>query len=195
MPARLPSFAPLMVAAILLVGCGSGGQPGSNEAAVGSGETLPTAATTKVPDACTFIPKSELEGLVGRELRDGDRNDMPAGFSQCDFETQPQSATTRTFEHPPLPEAAGFSSVTITTHPTTPGTFAQSRQAIGNSAESVSRIGDEAYFEGPAVIHVRAGDRGLGMRLHVSEPKTEAGRQTLRAVMLSLAKAGAERLR
>jgi hypothetical protein len=179
---------------ILLSACDKSGPANRVDNLSEPGTQPDSSESTPVPDACTFIPKAELERLVGRELRDGDRNDAPAGFSQCDFETPTGSATTRTFDNPPLPDAAGFSSVTITTHPTSAQTFAQSRQAIGSAAEPVTGIGDAAYFEGAGTIHVRAGNRGLGIRLHVSEPETEAGRQTLRKVMLSLATSGAARL-
>jgi hypothetical protein len=179
---------------LLLSACGEAPQANGAGNLSESGTRPDSPASTPVPDACTFIPKAELERLVGRELRDGDRNDAPPGFSQCDFETPTGSATSRTFDNPPLPEAAGFSAITITTHPTSAQTFAQSRQAIGAAAEQVPGIGEAAYFEGPGTIHVRVGEHGLGIRLHVSEPGTQTGRETLRNVMLSLARVGAEKL-
>jgi hypothetical protein len=154
----------------------------------------PVAAAASVPDACTFIPKAELERLVGRELRDGKQRTMPPGLFQCDFETPPQMYVTRRFDNPPLPEAPGFSSVTITTNPTSPNTFAESRRLMQADAEDVPGIGDGAYLNGPAMIYVRVGNRGFSIRLHVNTPSTAAGRTRLREVMLSLARAGVAKL-
>ena len=157
-------------------------------------ERSPVVAAGSVPEACTFIPKAELESLVGRELRDGKRKDMPPGFFQCDFETPPQMYVKRRFNNPALPEAAGFSSVTITTNPTTPESFAESRRLMQADAEDVPGIGDGAYLYGPAMIYVRVGNRGFSIRLHVNSPSTAAGRSRLRDVMLSLARAGVAKL-
>ena len=155
----------------------------------------PAAATAaNVPDACTFIPKAELESLLGRELRDGKRRDMPPGFFQCDFSTPPEMYVTRRFNNPALPDAAGFSSVTITTNPTSPKTFAESRRLMQADAADVPGIGDAAYLSGPAMIYVRVGNRGFSIRLHVNAPSTDAGRARLREVMLSLARAGVAKL-
>jgi hypothetical protein len=167
-------------------------RPGKRPSA--AGERPAAAAAVSVPDACTFIPKAELESLIGRELREGKRRDMPPGFFQCDFATPPQMSVTRRFNNPPLPEAAGFSSVTITTNPTSPNTFAESRRLMQADAEDVPGIGDAAYLYGPAMIYVRVGNRGFSIRLHVNTPSTEAGRARLRAVMLSLARAGVAKL-
>jgi hypothetical protein len=152
------------------------------------------SAAASVPDACAFIPRPELESLIGRELREGKRRDMPAGLSQCDFSTPPQLYVKRRFDNPPLPEAAGFSSVTITTNPTTPTTFAESRRLMQADAEDVSGVGDAAYLYGPAMIYVRVGNRGFSVRLYVNAPTTDAGKARLRAVMLSLARAGVAKL-
>jgi|SRR5687768_8545336 len=167
---------------VLLSLCGHAAQP--------SAAKRPPAGGT---DACTFIPKSELETLIGRELRDGKKQDMPPGFSQCDFTTPPEMYVTRRFNNPPLPEAAGFSSVTITTISTSPNTFAESRRVMADG-EDVRGIGDAAYFSGPAMIFVRVANRGFSIRLYVNPPTTEGGRARLREVMLSLARAGASKL-
>jgi hypothetical protein len=151
-------------------------------------------AATNVPDACTFIPRAELERLIGWELREGERKDMPPGLSQCDFSTPPQLYVTRRFNNPPLPEAAGFSSVVITTNPTTPQSFSESRRMMQADAQDVTGIGDAAYLNGPAMIYVRVGSRGFSIRLHVNTPATDAGRTRLREVMLSLARAGVAKL-
>ena len=151
------------------------------------------ASSASGTDACTFIPKAELEKLIGRELRDGKPREMSPGLSQCDFATPPQMYVKRRFDNPPLPEAAGFSSVTITTMPTSPNTFAESRRVMAN-AEDVRGIGDAAFFSGPAMIFVRVGGRGFSIRLHINSPSTDAGRARLREVMLSLARAGVSKL-
>lgn len=171
----------------------------SGHAAETQGSKRPPAASdrpaaTSMFEACAFIPRTELESLIGRELREGKRRDMPPGFSQCDFSTPPQMYVKRRFDNPPLPEAAGFSSVTITTNPTTAATFAESRRLVQADAEDVSGIGDAAYLYGPAMIYVRVGNRGFSVRLHVNAPTTDAGKARLRAVMLSLARAGVAKL-
>jgi hypothetical protein len=175
-----------------LAACGKAGEANAVDSSSPAAAPADAAASTHVPDACTVIPKSELERRVGRALRDGEPGDAPAGFSKCDFETPTGAATTRTFDNPPLPEAADFSSIAVTTHPTSAETFTQSRRATGG--EQLPGIGDDAYFEGLASIHVRVGKRGLGIRVYVGQPGTEAGRQALRTVMLSLARAGAAKL-
>jgi hypothetical protein len=166
-------------------------RPGKSPSA--AKERSAVAAAASVPDACTFIPKEELERLIGRELRDGKRKDMPPGLFQCDFTTPPQMYVKRRFNNPPLPDAAGFSSVVITTNPTTPGTFAESRRTMQPN-EDVPGIGDGAFLYGPAMIYVRVGNRGFSIRLHVNAPSTDAGRTRLREVMLSLARAGVARM-
>src|SRR6186713_2040510 len=40
-------------------------------------------SAAQAQDACTFIPKGELESLVGRELRAGVKKDVPPPMSQC----------------------------------------------------------------------------------------------------------------
>lgn len=179
---------------LVFLACGSHAaetRPGKSPPA--AKERATAGATVSVPDACTFIPKAELERLIGRQLNDAKRKDMPPGFFQCDFSTPPQISVTRRFTNPPLPEAAGFSSVTITTNPTTPATFADSRRLMQPN-EDVPGIGDSAFLYGPAMIYVRVGNRGFSIRLHVNAPTTDAGRTRLRDVMLSLARAGVARL-
>ena len=84
--------------------------------------------------------------------------------------------------------------MTITTNPTSPNTFAESRRLMQADAEDVPGIGDGAYLYGPAMIYVRVGNRGFSIRLHVNTPSTAAGRTRLREVMLSLARAGVAKL-
>jgi hypothetical protein len=102
-------------------------------------------------------------------------------------------SATRTFDNPPLPEAAGFGSVTITTNRSTPENFTEHRQLLGTGAEDVPGVGDGAYFNGPAMIYVRVGNRGFSIRMH-ADPTTDEAWARLREVMLSLARAGASKL-
>ena len=146
-------------------------------------------------DACTFIPKAELEKLVGYELRDGRPKDASPGLSQCAFQTPPGASVTRKFDNPALPAAAGFDSITVTTFPTTAATFAQSRKLAQADATDVPGIGDGAYLNGPAMIFVRVGSRGFSIRVYVNTPTTDGGRARLREVMVSLARAGVGRVK
>ena len=148
-----------------------------------------------VQDACTFIPRSDLEKLVGHELREGKTKDASPGLSQCAFEAPPDAYVTRKFENPPLPAAANFGSITVTTFPTTVATFAQSRKTMAADATDIPGIGDSAFLNGPAMIFVRAGARGFSIRVYVDTPATDAGRARLREVMVSLARAGVAKLK
>jgi hypothetical protein len=194
-PTSFRSFLTATLGSLILPLCsGHAAETRPGKRPSGANERPAAASAVNVPDACTFIPKAELESLIGRELRDGKPRDMPPGLFQCDFSTPPQMYVTRRFNNPPLPEAAGFSSVTITTNPTTPNTFAESRRLMQADAEDVSGIGDAAYLYGPAMIYVRVGNRGFSIRLHVNAPSTDAGRTRLRQVILSLARAGVAKL-
>jgi hypothetical protein len=149
----------------------------------------------EVQDACTFIPRSDLEKLVGHELREGKAKDASPGLSQCGFEAPPDAYVTRRFENPPLPAAANFGSLTVTTFPTTVATFAQSRKTMQANATDIPGIGDSAFLNGPAMIFVRVGARGFSIRVYVDTPATDAGQARLREVMLSLARAGVTKLK
>ena len=179
----------------LITACGgsdTAGEGGNGPAAEAASEAAAPAAQAAVPDACTFIPKAELETLVGYELRDGDPQDVPPGESQCDFERPPGMYVTRTFEKQLLPEASGFGSIVITTYPTTADSFAEGRQLAGES--DLAGVGDAAYLIGPNLMHVRSGNRGFSMRVHVDQPETDAGRAALREAMATLGKAGVAKL-
>jgi len=184
----------LLVAAsaVLTVGCGKS-EP-ATETGSGAAATATAAIEGKLIDACTFLAKADLEPLVGHELRGGEPRDASPPMSQCSFETPTGSATTRTFPNPPLPDAAGFSQLTVTTFPTTKETFAQSRNEMGAGSPVVTGIGDEAFFSGPAMIFVRKDGQGFSVRAYVDEPKTDAGRAKLQEVMISLGEAGAAKL-
>ena len=156
---------------------------------------LSAAGGPDAQDACTFIPRSELEKLVGHELREGKAKDASPGLSQCAFEAPPDAYVTRKFENPPLPAAANFGSLTVTTFPTTVATFAQSRKTMAADATDIPGIGDGAFLSGPAMIFVRVGVRGFSIRVYVDTPATDAGRTRLREVVLSLARAGVAKLK
>jgi hypothetical protein len=165
---------------------------GTEAAAPEVAGTTPAAATA--PDACTFLAKGDLEQMVGHELRDGEVKDASPGMSQCTFETPTGSATIRTFESPALPDAAGFSSVTLTTFPTTPQTFAESRAQMGAGSPDAPGVGDEAFFSGPAMIYARKGGTGVSIRLYVDQPKTDAGKAKLAEVLTTIGKAATAKL-
>lgn len=177
---------------LLVVACGGGDETRGGDAPVAS---APSQAATMidVPDACTFFAKSDLEARIGRELRDGEQGDVPPGSSQCDFETPPLMYVTRTFDNPPLPESVGFGSITITTNESTPENFTEFRQLLGTTAEDVPGIGGGAYFNGPAMVYVRVGNRGFSIRMH-ADPTTDEAWARMREVMLVLARDGASKL-
>lgn len=185
-----------VVALLLAPGCGGGGS-GDGTAA----EAPPTPAATSpvaeavvaVPDACTFLDRTRIEQIVGRELREGRAKDAPPGFSECDFETPPQMYVTRTFPNPALDQSSGFSSLKINTHPVKLQNFSEMRQALGAAAEDVRGVGDGAFFNGPNLLYVRVGERGFSLRIY-ADPVTDADRARVREVMLSLAALGAAKL-
>jgi hypothetical protein len=155
---------------------------------------VPVSGSQGTLDGCTFIPKAELERLVGYELRDGKAKDVSPGMSQCAFETPPGASVKRRFDSPALPAAAGFSSLTVTTFPTTVATFAQSRKTMADASD-VAGVGDSAFLSGPAMIFARVGTRGFSIRVYVDNPTNDASRTRLREVMLSLGRAGVARIK
>lgn len=146
-----------------------------------------------MPDACAFFARAELEANVGWELRDGEKEDAPPGFSSCDFAMPPQMSITRTFPNPPLPQSVGFSSLMINTHPSDASRFASARQQLGAAVKEVSGVGDAAYFNGPNQLHVRVGNRGFSLRIY-TRASTDADWATVREVMLTLGRLGASKL-
>lgn len=177
---RLAIYRAGALAVLLLV---TSGAHGADHKAANS----PAGASAKVVDACTLISKARLEQLLGWELRDGKPKDVSPGLSQCEFTSPPKAYIKRRYDNPALPEAAGFSSIVITTFPTTTDTFAQSRRTMGTEGGDIPGVGDGAFLNGPAMIYVRAGSRGFSIRLHVETPSTPAGRTRLREVLTRLA--------
>lgn len=189
-PFRLVALASLL----FLPYGGSGAENHRGKSPGKAAQQSAVAAAAGAPDACSFIPKLQLERLIGWELRDGKPKDVSPGMSQCDFTTPPQAYVTRRYDNPMLPEAAGFSSVVITTFPTTPETFAENRRVMPGGVRDIPGYGDDAFTYGQAMIYVRVGNRGFSIRLHVNEPKTQRGRVILIDLLLKLARAGLERL-
>lgn len=178
----VPFFALFLAAA-----CGGGG---SDVAAV---EETPSAATADIPDACTFFSRAELEQTVGWQLDEGESEELPAGFSKCDFDTPPRIDVTRTFPDPALPQSVGFSSLLVSTHISDAQSFDEFRQMLGPDAEDAPGIGDGAYFYGPDMLYVRVGNRGFSLRIH-TDAASDADWARVREVMLTLARLGASRL-
>jgi hypothetical protein len=158
-------------------------------------ESLPSddLSAVKVPDACTFISRAELEAQVGWELREGRTKDAEPGHSECDFEHPPEAYITRTFPNPPVPRSADFSSIKIHTNPVTAASFAEFRKGIGASGEDVAGIGDGAYFYGINLLYVRVGNKGFSIRMYM-DPKNDADRAAIKNSMLSLARLGVSKL-
>jgi hypothetical protein len=65
-------------ATLVITACGGESpQSGSSVAtAAPPAASAPADAPAVVPDACTFIPKADMEAIVGRELRDGKRHTL-----------------------------------------------------------------------------------------------------------------------
>jgi hypothetical protein len=189
---------PLMLCAVALplTACGSNQQPGkgnsgTNDASAGDAGAGSETAAVDFPNACTFFSQEELETAVGWELRRGEPKDVSAG-SSCEFEVQPAAYAKRTYLNPPLPAAAGFSGVTITVYPAASDTFAQGKTMAG--ATSKPGLGDDAYSNGPNLLHVRVGGKAFSLRMYTDEPG-EAGRAKLDAVMTQLATTAVARLK
>jgi hypothetical protein len=198
---RIASVGIALVIGMAATACAGGGEPAGTPASSesqGAAGSTPAAQAgdvrVDVPDACTFIAKADLESLVGRELRDGERRDAPSGESQCGFATPPELYVTRRFDNPALPGASGFSAMTVTTNATSAAQFEASRKLMASDAPPVPDVGDAAFFATPAMVYVRVGTRAFSIRVHVNAPTTENGKTRLREVMLGLARAGAAKL-
>ena len=159
-----------------------------------TGQNAVPSAAVDVPQACGFIPRAELEEIVGWELREGEADDMPPGSYACDFATPPQMYVTRTFPNPPLPQSVEFSSVKITTYPADLENFALNREIVGPQGEEVGGVGDAAFYNGLDMLYVRVGNRGFSVRLYTNA-QTEADRARVRDVMMTLGRNGASKLR
>jgi hypothetical protein len=188
-------FLVLLAGLLVLPGCdrSANNEAALDEAPAAVSNHTPPAAVAKVPDACTFFSRAELEEIIGWELREGEPEDVPVGSSSCDFESPPLMYVTRTFSDPALPQSVDFSSLMINTHPSNAAGFEEFRQMLGAGVEDVPGIGDSAYFNGPDLLYVRVGDRGFSIRIYTNA-STDADWARIRDVMLTLARLGESRL-
>ena len=188
--------------ALLGVACG-GGESGEPEAR-DAGATSPTEAehgpsdgsddvsdevSSEIPDACILLDVDEISAVIGREVAPGQPETTPEDASSCRFETLTGTATSVTYEDPAILETA-LGSVTISTAPSGVEEFDELEALVGEEAEVVSGVGDDAYFWGENIIYVRVADWGLTVRIEADEADTTA----VRGAVLRLAELGASKL-
>ncbi|HET7708806.1 MAG TPA: hypothetical protein VFK50_04630 [Sphingomicrobium sp.] len=177
--------------ALALAGCGAQDPaPGANAAESNAGTGA--AASAKIPDACTFFTKAELEAALGQELRDGEPQSAQDG-SICRFRKQLGNKATRTFPNPALSASLGLTSVTIATSPHDPEAVAEIRELDPDAFDAVPGLGDDSYFLGPNLLHVNVGRRGFSVRI---DPEARSAEDTakVREAILGLGRTGASRL-
>ncbi len=184
-----------LVALIVVAGCGGGADAGAatNGSSADMSADLAAGGPVELPDACTFLARAELEEIVGWELGEGESRDAPAGFSICEFDSPPLLYMTRTFPSPALARSVGFSSFTISTHPSDADGFAEFRQMLGPAVEDAPGIGDAAYFNGPDMLYARVGNRGFSVRIY-TDAGSDAEWAQVRDVMLTVGRLGASRI-
>lgn len=182
----------LALATLAIAGCGKDkAEPNAStqEVAVNA-----TAVAAEIPNACTFFAKAELESAIGAELRDGEPQAVPdASESICRFRKQLGSRATKSFSDPVLPTTLGFNSLTVATSPADPQAVAEIRKLDPAAFEDVRGIGDDAYYLGPTLLHVRVGQRSFSLRIG-PEPQSPKDQAAARQVIQALGKAGASRL-
>lgn len=197
MQKRLHSWPILTASLFALAGCGGGDAGGNSESAAPAAAEEATATATAAAeplDACTFISKAELETAIGAELKEGEPQSVPsAAESQCRFKRQLGIRATRSFPNPAIPASVGFTGITISTSPADPAAVAEIRALDPGAFEDVPGLGDQAYYLGPNLLHVRVGNRGFSIRI---EPQAQSpdDQAKVREVMLGLARTGASRL-
>lgn len=197
---RVRLLVPVMLL-LLSAGCGGGGDNESSEET--RTDTAPEVADEndsasvetleEVPDACVLFDPTELEQMLGWELRDGDPETAPPGNYTCDFRKTLLIDVTRTYPDPALPESIGFDSLTVNTYAQSAQDFNEFRELLADDAEDVSGIGDGAYFYGFDILYVLAGGKGFSLRIY-TDAQTDADRALVREVMLTLARNGVARL-
>lgn len=178
-----------VTAALLLAACNRERDAGSANAPAEPREG--TVASADVPNACTFIPKAELEAAIGWELREGEPQSVPDG-SSCEFRKQLGSRATKTFPNPAIPSAVGFTSLTISISSVDPEAVAEVRRLAPAEFEDVPGLGDAAYFLGPD-LHVRVRNRGFGLRIN-PDAQSPDDQAKVRRVLLALGRTGTARL-
>jgi hypothetical protein len=116
----------------------------------------------------------EIASITGTRIGDGEPLALPDGTgTECRFRSSD----------------GGW--VNIAVGPMDAKTFAKVRGLVGNQAETVTGVGDEAYFWGNVRIHVRVGTQTL----IIGFARNDDGNATTKAHVLALAKLGAPRLR
>ncbi len=129
----------------------------------------PTPART----ACSLITAQEIASIIGTKIREGEPEPVPDGGTECRF------------------RSSASEWVHIALGPMDAKTFGKVRGLLGNQAETVAGVGDEAYFWGNVRIHVRVGTQVL----IIGFARNDQGNATTKANVLALAKLGAPRLR
>ena len=197
MPRRTAStvwFLPSVIAVCLLASCSGDKDAAESGATTAEGPASAGAtAQADIPNACTFFTRDELEKSVGWELNEGEPQTAPPPSSECSFESPPKMYVTRTFPDPPLPEATGFSSVTVNTHATSEKSFEEFRTLMSGRFEEVPGLGDRSYFYGFDMLYVRVGNRGFSIRMY-TEASSDADKDRVKSVLKSLAQTGVARL-
>lgn len=131
---------------------------------------------------------------MGSELRNGEAQPVPdASESQCQFKRQLGRNATKTFANPAIPKSVGLTGVTISTSRADPAAVAQVRELEPDAFEGVPGVGDDAYFLGPNLLHVRVQNRSFSIRIS-PEARSPADQAKVREVMVALARTVASRL-
>jgi hypothetical protein len=128
-------------------------------------------AQTNLPDACTVISPVEVSTILGRKDFGKPRIDRGPGpgESSCRFPGRVQSG------------------VTISLSPTTSGNFDEFRKLLvaqGEKPESVTGVGDAAYFWHPGRVYVRRG----GTMITVSFSNETGVNEKMKQDLLALAR-------
>lgn len=183
-----------VAASLTLAGCGGGDgdEPAANDGLATSpteAEDSSSEAAADVPDACSLLDVEEISAAIGREVGPGEPQPTAEVGSSCRFETLTGMSTSTTYDDPVVPETAP-GSVTISTARSSAEEFDEFEALVGDEAEAVSGIGDDAHFWGENIIYVRVADRGLTVRIEADDADTAA----VRAAVLQLAELGASKL-
>ncbi len=128
--------------------------------------------TTPAPTACSLITAPEIASITGTRIREGEPQAVPEG-TECRFRSSDSEW------------------VHVALGPMDAKTFGKVRELMGNQAEMVAGVGDEAYFWGNVRIHVRVGTQAL----IIGFARNDQGNAKTKADVLALAKLGAPRVR
>lgn len=188
------------ITALALLGGACGGGDSDEPAAPDQDAASPTEADDRagetggetggdVPDACGLLDVEEISATIGREVGPGEPETTADVGSSCRFEILTGMSTSTTYDDPVIPETS-LGSVTISTAPSGTEEFDEFEELVGDEAEAVSGIGDDAHFWGQNVLYVRVADRGLTVRIEADGADDAA----VRAAVLELAELGASKL-